>query len=130
MKGPIGIIPDLQIPFALPDSLQFMKAIKKKYKIPNNRWVCIGDELDSNTLAQWDQDPDGDYSPKTELQTAIEQLKAWYKVFPQMVVLKSNHSMRLYRKAEKIGIPSMCMRDLSEILEINKQLFKDFIIKI
>ena len=117
---PIGIIPDLQLPFELPQALDFMKAIKKKYKIPADRWVCIGDEIDNNSISFYDVDPDGQHTPKTELSLCIDRLQEWYKAFPKMMVCKSNHSKRIYDVARKAGLPSLVMRDLAEILQSPK----------
>ena len=51
------VISDLHIPYHHPQSFDFLKAIKKKYK-DIDLVVNIGDELDQHGLSFHDTDPD------------------------------------------------------------------------
>lgn len=107
-------IPDLHYPFAHPDHLKFLKAVKRKYK--PNQVVCLGDEVDMHAMSDYDTDPDG-LSPGDELTAALLDLRRLYKVFPNVKVCTSNHTSRPYRKAYKFGIPRAFLRSYKEFLE-------------
>ncbi len=116
-KTVVLAIPDLHCPFEHQDSLEFLKAVKKLYK--PTEYVCLGDEIDAHSLGDYDHDPDG-LSAGDELKAAIEHLKEFYKVFPEMKVCTSNHTSRPYRRAFKFGIPKALMRSYSEFLQASK----------
>lgn len=113
-KETVLIIPDLQIPFHHPDALAFLSWMKGKYK--PTKVVCIGDEVDMHALSDYDHDPDG-YSAGDELKAAIKELKRFYKVFPDVMAVTSNHTARPFRRAFKCGIPRAFLRDYHEFLE-------------
>jgi hypothetical protein len=110
-------IPDLQYPFAHPDHLEFLKAVKKKFK--PTHVVCLGDEVDFHALSQHDHDPDG-YSPGHELDKALEDMKRLYDVFPKVMAVTSNHTERPLRRAFKFGIPRAFLRSYHEFLKAPK----------
>lgn len=107
-------ISDLQIPFQHPDALDFLIWLKKEYK--PTVIVCLGDEIDCHALSNYDHDPDG-YSAGHELRKAINELKKYYKVFPQVKVVTSNHTARPFRRAFKHGIPRAFLRDYHDFLQ-------------
>jgi hypothetical protein len=116
-KSTTLILSDLHYPFAHPDHLDFLKAVKKKYK--PDHVVCIGDEVDSHGLSNWDHDPDG-MSAGDELKKALKDLQKLYKVFPDVKVCTSNHTARPFRRAYKYGIPRAYMKDYKEFLQAPK----------
>lgn len=111
------VIADDQHPFKHKDYLDFLKAVAKKYN--TDKVVHVGDEVDSHSLSDWDHDPDG-YSAGHELLAAIDSLKPFYKAFPNVMVCKSNHTERVFRKAFKAGIPKAYIRDYREFLKAPK----------
>src|SRR5271166_3873903 len=96
-------IPDLHYPAAHPDALEFLKAVKIKFK--PDAIICLGDEIDAQNLSEWPSDPDQP-SAGDELRLAVEALKPLYKLFPKVSVCTSNHTARIFRKASKQGLPS------------------------
>lgn len=110
----ILVISDLQAPFHHPDSIKFLKAVKKKYK--TNITVCIGDEVDFHALSDYTPDPDG-MSANTELNASLTLLNGLYEEFPKVMVCTSNHTSRPFRRAFKAGIPSTFLRSYSEFLK-------------
>ena len=117
MKSNILIISDLHIPYHHQDSLAFLKAVKKKYKI--TKVVCVGDEIDAHALSFHDSDPDL-LSAGDELQAAIRILKDFYKAFPKVDLVDSNHGSMHYRKGKHHGIPRKYLKGYNEILEAPK----------
>ena len=113
----ILIISDMHIPYQHPDTVAFLRAIKKKYK--PTRVICVGDEIDAHAMSFHDSDPDLP-SAGDELQAAIKTLKPIYKIFPQMDLVDSNHGSMVYRKGKHHGIPRKYLREYGEVLEAPK----------
>jgi hypothetical protein len=104
-------------PFAHPDLLPFLKAVKTKYK--PDKIVCIGDEVDYHALNYHEHNPDL-ASAGDELTKAIENLKPIYKLFPECTVIESNHGSMVLRKALTAGIPIKAIKGYNDILEAPK----------
>ncbi len=113
----IGIISDLHAPYQHTDAFDFIKAIKKTYKL--DRWVCMGDENDFHGISFHDSDPDL-FSPGSELKEAIAFHKDLAKIIPKMDLLESNHGSLVYRKQKYHGIPRHVFKSYQEILEVPK----------
>ncbi len=110
----ILVISDLHTPYQHPDAIRFLSAIKKKFN-PTNV-VCIGDEVDYHALSYHDSNPDLD-SAGMELEKAIKALRPLYKLFPQCIVIESNHGSMVLRKALTGGIPSKALKSYNEVLD-------------
>ncbi len=113
----IIVISDMHHPYAHPDTVPFLKAVKAKYK--PDTVVCIGDEVDFHDSSFHDSDPDLD-SAGVELEKAIDGLKPIYKLFPKAVVVESNHGSMVLRKAKVGKIPRKAIKSYNEILEAPK----------
>lgn len=113
----ICILSDMHHPYAHPDTLAFLKAVKAKYK-PDNV-LCIGDEVDFHDSSFHDSDPDLD-SAGIELEKAIKSLKPIYKLFPNVTVIESNHGSMIMRKALVGKIPRKAIKGYREVLEAPK----------
>lgn len=113
----ILILSDMHHPYAHPDTVPFLKALKKKYKF--DKVVCIGDEVDFHALSFHESDPDLD-SAGTELKQAIKSLQPIYKMFPKVDIVDSNHGSMVYRKALANGIPKAALKSYREILQAPK----------
>jgi hypothetical protein len=113
----ILILSDMHHPFAHPDTVPFLRALKKKYAF--DKIVCIGDEADFHNLSYHESIPDlpgaGD-----ELKQAIEGLKPIYELFPSVDVIESNHGSMIIRKGITAGIPSIAIKSYNDILEAPK----------
>jgi len=108
------VIPDMHMPFHHPDTLEFLKAVKKRFQ--PTQTICLGDELDNHALSQYDPDPDG-YSAGHELNAALESIQGVYREFPMMSVMESNHGVRGFKKAFRAGIPAAMMREYKEFMK-------------
>lgn len=113
----ILVISDLHAPYNHPDTVAFLKAIKKKYK--PTRVVLSGDEIDFHAISFHEHDPNLD-SPSKELEKAIDALRPLYKLFPKAEVLESNHGSLVIRKAITHGLPREVFKSPREILKAPK----------
>lgn len=111
------VISDMHHPYSHPDTLAFLKAIKKKFK--PDKVVCIGDEVDFHDSSFHDSDPDLD-SAGIELDKAIKGLKPIYKLFPNVTVVESNHGSMVMRKALVGKIPRKAIKSYNDILDAPK----------
>ena len=107
-KNKILIISDVQAPFHHPDTMPFLKAVKRKYK--PNKVVNIGDLTDSYCLSAWTKDPDA-ISANDEIKEMLAFNKEISKLFPKVDILTSNHDLRLQRAAVRAGIPKHFLKD-------------------
>jgi len=110
-------ISDLHIPYEHPDSIQFLKAIKSKYK--PDKVISVGDEVDGHAISFHNSDPDL-FSPGHELELAIKKLKTLYKLFPYLNIVDSNHGSLVYRKQKHAGLPRSVFKDYNDVLEAPK----------
>ncbi len=117
MKKSILVLSDMHHPYGHPDTLPFLKAVKKKFK--PDHVVCIGDEVDFHALSYHESNPDlpnaGD-----ELEKAIEYLKPIYKLFPKVTVVESNHGSMVLRKSITAGIPVKAIKNYNDVLDAPK----------
>lgn len=112
-KSTVLCIPDLQIPFHHPDSIEFLVAVYYQYDC--NKVVCLGDEVDQYGLSRYDHDPDAD-SPGVEEKKTRAALEELYDCFPDVKACLSNHTGRVVKKAMVAGIPKHYMKSVKEFM--------------
>lgn len=117
IKKSVLVISDMHHPYAHPDLVPFLRAVKAKYK--PDQVVCIGDEVDFHALSYHESNPDLD-SAGVELDKAIQSLKPIYKLFPNCTVIESNHGSMVLRKAMTGGIPIKAIKSYNDVLEAPK----------
>lgn len=113
----ILVIPDCHFPYAHPDAIKFLSALKEKYK--PTRVIHLGDEIDAHAISFHEVSPDLP-SPGHELKLAIEHMRPLYRIFPELDIMESNHGSRVYRKGKAAGLPEMVFRSYGEILDAPK----------
>lgn len=113
----ILVISDLHAPYQHQDAVEFLAAIKDKYK--PTRVILSGDEADFHGISFHDHDPDLDSAGK-ELEGTIAALKPLYKLFPKAEVLESNHGSLVLRKALSNGLSRKFFKSPGEILQAPK----------
>lgn len=108
-------IGDTHAPFAHPDALTFLAAIKSEFS--PDFVVHQGDEVDNHGMSFHEKNPalPGASAELDESRAWIRQLEA---VFPEVVLLESNHGSLLYRKALHHGIPEEMLRNYNEVLRV------------
>jgi hypothetical protein len=109
----VGAIGDMHHPFCHKDYLRFVKDTGRRFGV--TKWVCMGDELDQCGLSDYTNDPDG-LSPGQEYLEAMESIKPWFKAFPNLDIMESNHGLRPFKKAFKAGIPRAYLRTYKEFM--------------
>ena len=109
------LISDMHIPYHHPDTLGFLKHLKKKYN--PTRVICLGDELDKHALSYHDHDPDLP-SAGDELRRSIPVIHELYELFPVMDIIESNHGSLVWRKAKTNGIPRQYIKSYNDVLGV------------
>jgi hypothetical protein len=109
------IISDTHIPYHVPELMDFLKLLKKKYK--PDRVIHIGDEVDKHAMSFHDSDPDLP-SAGDELKLSLPIIKELEKMFPKMDLLDSNHGSLVFRRAFKHGIPKAYIKKYNDFLEV------------
>jgi predicted phosphodiesterase len=107
-------ISDTHLPYSHPDNIPFLKAIANEY--PIDRVLHMGDETDKHSLSFHDADQEL-FSAGHELEESKKFLKEYYKLFPVVDVMESNHGSMVYRKAKHHGIPLHYIKDYADVLE-------------
>lgn len=110
-------IGDLHFPYHHIDTLDFLKAIKLKYK--PDRVIQGGDELDYHAISFHDSDPGLPNSEK-EFDIARGFLKQLEKIFPSMDILDSNHGSLVERKQKHHGLPRQVFKPMNERYGVSK----------
>jgi len=111
------VISDTHFPYNHPDTYRFLRALKTKYK--PQKVIHIGDEVDGHAISFHPSDPDL-LSPGDELDKAIQRLRPYYKLFPRVDLVDSNHGSLVYRKGKVHGLPRNVFKSYREILEAPK----------
>ena len=111
----ILVIADTHIPYEKEGYLEFCKEQYDTYNC--DAVVHIGDLIDSHATSYHPNIPDA-YSPGDELKYTKKKLQEWYKVFPNMKVVRGNHDERPYKLAAGIGIASHWMKSFTEVLGV------------
>ena len=112
MKGNIGIVGDLHLPFERPDYLNFCIEIFDRCKC--TIIVQIGDLVDLHALNFHLRDPDG-MSANDEMSEVDKRIKRWIGAFPQMYICLGNHDRLIHRQAQTIGIPTRAIKSFREM---------------
>ena len=97
-------ISDMHIPFHHPDSMAFLKELKRLYK--PDLVVSLGDLGDFHNISFHKSDPDL-MSAGHELDNLQDFSKELEQIFPSMVIIGSNHGDLILRKAIDQGLPKI-----------------------
>lgn len=113
--APIGVFGDMHEPFGHPNFPYFLRDTFKKYGV--ERKISDGDMIDSHAISRYGAEPCalGAYS---EFDLAIQRLKIYTELFPDVDYLLGNHDLRLVTQAKSAGIGQRFLKDLHEILEL------------
>jgi len=106
-------IPDLHAPFIRKGVLEFCKEMQHKYDC--GTVIFAGDIVDGHAWSYHEHDPDG-MSVGHELQAAREQLKPWFKAFPNAISLMGNHDLLIQRKARTIGLSKEFIKGFGDVI--------------
>jgi hypothetical protein len=110
-------ISDLHIPYHHPDSFAFLKHLKKLYK--PDLVVSLGDLGDFHNISFHDSDPDLP-SAGDELKKLQEYSVQLEKIFPNMIIIGSNHGDLPLRRLFAAGLSKKLLRPYCEIYGVGK----------
>lgn len=103
---------DPHSPIIHEDTYRFCKALTKKYG-PWDKVICLGDEFDHHAISFHEHHPDLP-SAGDEIKLAIEQIEPFFDLFPNVVVLESNHGSLPERRAVDAGLSLKLLRSKRE----------------
>lgn len=106
-------IGDIHAPFEHRYYLDFLLETYQKWNC--DTVVCMGDEVDAHSLSRYPADPDG-FSHGHELEKAIGHLEPYYRAFPNVSVVTSNHTVRGFKKGFEAGIPKAFFKSYADVL--------------
>ena len=105
---------DLHIPFEHKKALDFAKKLADKYKV--DKIISVGDIADFHAYSiKWSPDPNG-LSPGDEYEMLRESIEPWYKSFPDLEIVPSNHDSRPYKKIFHASLPRQLFKGIGEFL--------------
>lgn len=111
-------ISDQHAPYHHPDMFDFLGAVKREYK--PTFVINGGDETDGHGMSFHDSDHDLP-SAGDELKKAAKVLKRLEKLFPDMVLLDSNHGSLALRKMKHHGIPIKFLATLNQVYGVSER---------
>lgn len=111
----ILLISDLHMPYHHADAFAFLKHLKKLYK--PDLVVSLGDLGDFHNISFHDSDPDL-LSAGDELDALQENAALLEKIFPELVILGSNHGDLPLRKAFASGLPASFIKPYNDLYEV------------
>lgn len=109
----ILVIGDLHAPYTHPDALAFLRSVRDSYGA--DMVIQLGDETDGHAISFHDSDPNLD-SAGVELEKAKLVLEEVHKLFPNLLVVDSNHGSLIYRRAKAHGLPVQFIKKYRDIL--------------
>lgn len=112
---PALIIPDTQIPYHHPDTVGFLTAVAKEIRA--EQVYHVGDEVDMQSLSRFARQPDLPESAD-EWRKSVKTLRQLQKIFPKVRCCYSNHTGRVFKRLQEVGIPSGWLKSLAEIYEL------------
>jgi predicted phosphodiesterase len=108
----ILVLGDIHLPFcdweALEQARQF--AVKNKPDLV----FTTGDLTDQKSWSRFMKEPDDD-NPENEWRKTVHASKQLAKMFPNLVIRRSNHDIRYMKKAAEAGLVKSMMRTLPEL---------------
>lgn len=123
----ILIMGDIHFPYHHQDAIDFLEKTINTFR--PDVIVNVGDEIDSNALSFYPQNP-ALHNATTELKYARECLKDLDSVIGSIPVLscESNHTSRMYRKAKNAGIPKDLILPYEQALGVDWEWHKDIVL--
>jgi len=114
----ILILSDTHFPYQIPQYFDWIKKIKDKVK--PTMVIHIGDLVDFHAISQHLHSAELP-NIKYEIKDAIKCIQKLHKIFPgPLKILNGNHDIRIQRLAEKSLIPNSFLKNINDILEIEK----------
>lgn len=117
-KKTILTISDMHIPYQHKDAFKFLAALNDIYE--PDLVVSLGDMVDWHSISFHSKDPNL-LSPGHELDAIRSQVAILEKLFPEMLIVGSNHGDLPVRKIKDAGLPTSFLRDYNDIYGVGKK---------
>ena len=111
------LIGDSHLPYEHIDYLNFCQYVSDYFGCKLH--IHMGDFEDHHAISFHDSDSEL-MSAGDELECVIEKTVYWYKAFPKMKIIDSNHGSLVFRRLKKAGIPISHIKPLKEIYNTPK----------
>lgn len=115
-KLTILIIPDMHMPYHHPDAFAFLSALKDLYE--PDLVLSLGDLADFHAISFHDNDPDL-LSAGDELEQLREYSQQLQAIFPEMIIVGSNHGDLPVRKFLHHGLPRAMLMSYNDIYDVD-----------
>ena len=110
-------ISDMHIPYDHPDALDFLEAIKEAYQ--PDLVVSLGDLADFHGISFHSSDPDL-LSAGDEIIALRERSAELESLFPEMIIIGSNHGDLPIRKFLHHGLPRALLKEYRDIYQVGE----------
>ena len=107
-------IPDLHEPFCDKAYFEWILRLRDKYR--PTKIIQLGDLLDNYNMSFHDKNPNA-FSATEEYEKTMLSLDKWKREFPEMIMVKGNHTSRYDRKAAYAGLINKFMKPIEEVYE-------------
>lgn len=112
MADQLLVLGDLHAPYHHRDAFAFMQALRDEFE--PDEVVHIGDEIDWASQNYHEKVP-GIPNPVEEFRLVRKEMAKLHDLFPEMVVIHSNHGNLPSRKAQTIGFPPEFLRSKNDL---------------
>lgn len=117
MNKKILVLSDSHTPWADLEVYKQAKDFNKSFKA--DLVISTGDLIDAKAFSRFPKEPEDD-GPAVEWSKAVDQCKEIEKLFPEIIILNSNHDRRYLKKASDSGLPRFMLKTLSELVPCKK----------
>lgn len=115
LKGPVGIIPDMQFPGHIDNSLEFILDTGSDWGV--EQWVCVGDLVDHHYISRHPNETDA-LNPIEEIDAVRYELSKWVKAIPNLHLCRGNHDLIPSFRAASLGMPELFLKSLNEVYDL------------
>lgn len=109
----ILVLGDTHIPYHHPKMFEFLEVVMDYYN--PTMVVHVGDEVEHHAISFHTSDPDL-RSSGDELMLSTSYIGQLYEMFPEMLLLHSNHGSLAYRRAKEGGVSRHYLRPYKDVL--------------
>lgn len=111
-------ISDMHVPYEHQDAVRFLKALMEHYE--PDIVISLGDMVDWHGISFHPKHPDL-ASAGQELELIRSKMRIIEKLFPEMIIIGSNHGDLPLRKIKDAGLPTKFLRSYNEIYGVGKK---------
>jgi predicted phosphodiesterase len=121
---------DTHLPYMHPDALAFLSKVKEVVK--PERTFHVGDLTDQYVFSSYPKTPEAD-GVGQEMRRVWASVKKLGSLFPDLVIVSSNHDDRVYKRSRTAGIPKEMVipyKDLIKATKFNWRWVNDYTLRL